>query len=500
MRKEHSQLNIIKVCFRCLLSLIVYCIALFPCLAQAEAERFISLDELNPGMIGKALSVFRGTEIDSFKVELQSIIDGPNPGQKSMLLKVTDESLLLGSGFSGSPVYFDGRLAGAISHMEQNLAKQMVMAVPISVMFQEAARVSPISLSSAVSTKGGHKPEPGSMIIIPLVRGDFWIGSSGTLTWHDGNQLLAFGHEYMFNGETVPMPIHRATVHGVIPKSDISRKEVSALEEIGSVTWDGKSAIVGRFGQKAAMTPFSVHHRNRSGVEKQYNLEMVNHSRVAPFVIALVVKSILTTLVPNNPTGVDIEMTISADIKGLETPVLINQRFNVEQLKNDTAQLKPLLASLFFPLTDYVSLSSLAIKMVELPDAKTGRIAEALFTRARAATGETVPLLVRLNGPFGERKDLKIPITIPPGFDRSIFSVSVQQGHAVRPSENPPGSIMEIVQWLSGIARSDDLVVLSPGMAGASSYPEARINQTVVRTPWNLEGNVEASIAVVDRQ
>jgi hypothetical protein len=450
-------------------------------------------------MTGKALSVFRGTEVESFKVELQSIVDGPNPGQKSMLLKVTDSSLFLGSGFSGSPVYFNGRLAGAISHMEQNLAKQMVLAIPISAMLQDAARVSPLSSSSSVSAKDEHKPEPGSMIIIPLVRGDFWIGSSGTLTWHDGVQLLAFGHEHLFNGETVPMPIHRATVHGVIPKTDMSRKETSPLEEIGAVTWDGKSALVGRFGQKAAMTPFSAHYRSRSGQEKLYNLEMVNHTRIAPLVISSVVKTILTTLVPNNPAGVDVEMTITAGIKGLEAPVVLNQRFNVEQLKNETAQLKPLLTALLFPLTDHVSLSSLSIKMVELPEAKTGRIAEALFTRTRAVAGETVPLRVRLNGPFGERKDVTIPVTIPPGFDLSVFSISVQSGRTVRPSEYPPVSMEEIATWLSTIASSDDLVVLSPGMVGASSYPEARINRTVTRTPWNLEGNIEASIEVVDR-
>ena len=499
MRKEHSQQSFTKVCFRNILILIC-CIALLPSLAQAETEKFISLDELKPGITGKVLSVFRGTEVESFRVELRSIVDGPHPGQKSMLLKVLDESILLGSGFSGSPVYFDGRLAGAISHMEYNLAKQLVKAVFISDMFQEASRVLPSGEPSPVTVKAEHKTEPGSMIYIPLVRGDFWIGSSGTLTWHDGNQLLAFGHENMFNGESVPMPIHRATVHAVIPKNDMSHKEASALEEIGSVTWDGKSALVGQFGKKAVMTPFLLQYRSRSGEEKQYNLEMVNHTRVAPFVISSVVQSVLTSLVPNKPGGVDVEMTITAEIKGLAEPVTITQRFNVEHLKGETAQFKPLLTALLFPLADHASLSSLTIRMTELPDAKTGRIAEALFTRARAAAGETVSLIVRLNGPFGERKDIHIPVTIPHGFDRPVFDISVQSGSTVRPSEYSPGSMEDIAKWLSSIARSDDLVVLSPGMAGASIYPEARINQTVVRAPWNLGGKVEASINVIDRQ
>lgn len=449
-------------------------------------------------MKGKALSVFSGTEPESFGVELQGIIDGPVAGSRYLLLKVSDETLRMGSGFSGSPVYFDGRLAGAISHIEQNLASQMAMAVPIASMLADGDRAAP---TISDPSRAANELLPGSMIAITQVRGDFWMGASGTVTHVDGGLILAFGHENFFSGDSVQLPIHRATVHGIIPRLDISHKEASPLEEIGSVTWDGKSALVGRLGGKAPMAPLSVDVTGWGGAGRHFNLEMVNHSRMAPAVISRVARAVLVDYLPNRPGGSDIDLTLSVELQGVEKPVTINQRFAAELLKNELTitpnPLQVLLTALFFPLTDKSAIKAVALTLAELPEAKTARIAEADFTRIRARAGETVNLRVRLSGPFGEGKDVSVPLTIPADYDSPRFTVSVSPGRSVRPAEIAPGSVREIAAWLAAVARSDDLVVLAPSGITESEYPEARLKRTVSRTPWNLEGNVEASIAVV---
>jgi hypothetical protein len=481
------------------LTITLLALLLFPLSLHAEPSKFISLTELKPGMKGTAYSVFQGTEPEAFSVELQSIVDGPVAGSRYMLLRVRDEKLRIGSGFSGSPVYFDGRLAGAISHMENNLTSQIAMAVPIDRMLDDAARSAPASVEKVAPAT---ELKPGSMISLPQVRGDFWMGSSGTVTYIDNGLLLAFGHENMFSGDSVQLPIHRATVHGIIPKLDISHKEASPLEEIGSVVWDGKSALVGRLGAKAVMFPFTVDYLGASGIRKHFNLEMINHTRLAPGITAQTIRYILSGLVNSSPKGADIDVILTIAIKGLDAPVVINQRLSAESLKSELSStpnpLQSLLTALMFPVGQYQSLSSIAITMTELPDVKAGRIAEAAFTRIRARAGDTVNLRVRLNGPFGEPKDISVPVTIPAGYDQPKFTVQVQAGRSVRPSEATPGTVEEIAGWLSAIARSDELVVLSPGSVNGSVYPEARLNRTITRIGWNVEaGSSEASIAVV---
>ncbi len=221
MNRIIIRLSLTTTLFICLLS---------PVLLHAESSKLIFLAELRTGMKGTAYSVFQGTEPEAFSVELQSIVDGPVAGSRYMLLKVCDENLRIGSGFSGSPVYFDGRLAGAISHMEINLTSQFAMAVPIDRMLDDATKSAPSIVDKSLLAT---ELKPGSMIALPQVRGDFWMGSSGTVTYIDNGLLLAFGHENLFSGDSVQLPIHRATVHGIIPKSDISHKEASPLKRSG---------------------------------------------------------------------------------------------------------------------------------------------------------------------------------------------------------------------------------------------------------------------------
>lgn len=475
--------------------LLLACVLPHP--VQAEAAAMIGLEELQSGMRGTVRSVLQGVKVASFDVQLQGIIEGPVAGNKYLLLKVEDDDLRLGSGFSGSPVYFDGRLAGAISHMEKNLARQMVMAVPIARMMEDAARSGVASLPAPVAAE---LPEPGSMIALPLVRGDIWLGSSGTLTYADKGILLAFGHEHLFSGNTVQVPIHRALVHGVIPKTDMSHKEASPLEEIGSVVWDGKAAIVGKLGGKAAMTPLLVTCKPVSGPQRTYTLEMLNNTRLAPALLSKVVQAVASAMLPNRPGGTDLELVLQAQLGGMAGPVTINQRFNLQAIKADASSPNPfelLLNALLLPLGDSGRISSLSIQLTELPDARSARIAEAVFSMTRARAGETVPLRVRLSGPYGELRDLRIPVTIPADYTEKRLTVSVHPGLAVRPAEHPPATQQEIPAWLAAVARSDDLVVLLPGSMIDRVYPDARLTRAVGRAPWNVEGSAEASITVL---
>ena len=82
------------------------------------AEAFVPIDEVRPGdrCIGK--SVFAGTEIEEFDVEILAIVRGTAPGSDVIVGRASGAVLDVAGipqGMSGSPVYLDGRLVGAIS-------------------------------------------------------------------------------------------------------------------------------------------------------------------------------------------------------------------------------------------------------------------------------------------------------------------------------------------------------------------------------------------------
>jgi hypothetical protein len=82
--------------------------------------KYIGIDEIKPGMQAYCLSCIKGTQIEKFDLDVLSVVHNIEPGRDAILVQSTDERFIHTgpvAGCSGSPVYIDGRLAGAIAFM-----------------------------------------------------------------------------------------------------------------------------------------------------------------------------------------------------------------------------------------------------------------------------------------------------------------------------------------------------------------------------------------------
>ncbi len=85
---------------------------------QLDNSRYITIDEIQAGMKGYCLTCLKGTEVEKFDLEVISVVLSMNAGRDAILVKVDDERFIHAgviAGCSGSPVYIDGRLAGAMA-------------------------------------------------------------------------------------------------------------------------------------------------------------------------------------------------------------------------------------------------------------------------------------------------------------------------------------------------------------------------------------------------
>ncbi len=83
-----------------------------------DPQKYISTDEIRPGMKAYCLTCFSGTKIEKFDLNVLSIIRNFEPGRDAILVQGTDERFIHTGpvwGCSGSPVYIEGRLAGALA-------------------------------------------------------------------------------------------------------------------------------------------------------------------------------------------------------------------------------------------------------------------------------------------------------------------------------------------------------------------------------------------------
>src|ERR1700720_4096800 len=89
-----------------------------PGAASAKPLPTIGLDEVKVGQRGYGLSVFAGGEPERFEVEVIGVMRNISPDMSYILARLSGrglESSGVAAGMSGSPVFLDGRLAGAVS-------------------------------------------------------------------------------------------------------------------------------------------------------------------------------------------------------------------------------------------------------------------------------------------------------------------------------------------------------------------------------------------------
>jgi hypothetical protein len=107
-------------------------------LVSNAQEEFIFIDEIEAGMEGIGKTVFSGTEIEEFDVQVIDIISGIDINNPYILVKLSGEKIDndggISAGMSGSPVYLAGRLAGAISHSWEMSEHNLCLITPIEKM------------------------------------------------------------------------------------------------------------------------------------------------------------------------------------------------------------------------------------------------------------------------------------------------------------------------------------------------------------------------------
>lgn len=88
-------------------------------LSFASAIETIPPDSIRPGMKGHGFSVFSGRNVERFEVEVIDVMPNITPHGDLILARLSgaglDETGVI-AGMSGSPVYLEGRLAGAVAY------------------------------------------------------------------------------------------------------------------------------------------------------------------------------------------------------------------------------------------------------------------------------------------------------------------------------------------------------------------------------------------------
>src|SRR3989441_8813096 len=107
------------------------------------APSHMGVDEIRPGMVGVGRTVFDGTRVEEFKVHIIGVLENVIGSHRSLILARLEGGPLAHTGviagMSGSPVYVDGRLIGAVSYALGSFSKEPIAGItPIAEMTDAA--------------------------------------------------------------------------------------------------------------------------------------------------------------------------------------------------------------------------------------------------------------------------------------------------------------------------------------------------------------------------
>jgi SpoIVB peptidase S55 len=122
--------------------LLALSLTLLSCLfAAAAAADTMPLSQVRKGMRGYGVTVFEGNRLDKFDVEILGVLHNIGPGQNLILAKVDSPVIQRAgviAGMSGSPIYIDGKVVGALAYSWQFEKEPVAGITPIEEMLKIA--------------------------------------------------------------------------------------------------------------------------------------------------------------------------------------------------------------------------------------------------------------------------------------------------------------------------------------------------------------------------
>lgn len=531
-------------------------------------DKLMDIDDVKPGMRGYGLTVFQDSTIDTFNVEVLGVMRNIFYTKQDLIMVgvsgpyIDDAGVI--AGMSGSPVYIDGKLVGALAYRFGMFPKKPIGGItpighmlairdamelepepgpngptgrfddrdenregpwpkgapfhpdyswmdegpsntenfphagqmfgssslkPISVpmvfsgfhpmtlnLFENKMRrhgLVPVSgggvgsVNPASALHGGSRGsddmvedqtrelsesssstlEPGSAVSAQLIRGDFNLSGTGTVTWRDEDAILAFGHPFLWAG-ALNIPMNEAEIITVIPDQAGSTKISTVANEVGSVLWDHTNGLYGQLGDVARMIPVELSYSDNGRTNENYHFDVMIADGWTPMLVNMAVAN--TIIANGRSVG---ERTIKLDgrivLSGQSNIIFDDQFSGQASIAALTREINRVLNFVFDNRFITPILESMKIEVQSSNQRKTAVIEDVWFGSDILKPGEILEVKIFLKPYRGDRLVRQLSVPIPKNISDGPVQVLVGSAQAVtqhdittvpqrfRPSDGP---------------------------------------------------------------
>jgi hypothetical protein len=319
--------------------------------------------------------------------------------------------------------------------------------------------------AKATGESGGSPFEPGSNIVVSLVRGDLDVSAGGTVTYVDGNRLYAFGHNLLELGFT-ELPMQKAKAITVFPSLESSFKILEPGEVAGTIRQDRGMGIYGIIGEIPRMVPIQVHLVTSRGLKKVFKYEVARDSFLTPILVNL---AIYNTIVSSERAqgAITLKVNGTINVKG-ESAVEIDNRFSSD---NDAPALAS--RSVAVPVNYLMSAgyNNLDLQSIDLEISTQEKDLSAVLDSVRLGgtevkAGESVDVEISCNKANGEIIRETYPVKVPENASPGSLTMLVADGASLMSLDEQeegeglvPRDLAQLIRFINNLRKNDHLYV-----------------------------------------
>ena len=435
-----------------------------------DNPQVIPMSEITEGMEGVGYTVIHGTNVEPFKVKVISVLRKMWHGSDAILIELEGLNLEHSgtvAGMSGSPIYFDGKIAGALA-FGWNYAKDPIAGVtPIEEMYKlyndtnasKVASISKNSLQTPLMFSGfngdsfleysdkfkemGFYPMQaggsisdinqsgkflfGDSVAIVLIDGDFSIAGVGTVSHTDDEKFLLFGHSMWSKGR-LRAPVSRAYINHIVASTASSFKIGAAYSNyLGYTVYDGTFGVSGVYGEvpENTMIPVNLQVEDQSFLNKDFNFRVLNDPTYFSYLLSMAIYTAVTSRAGSDEDGVfSVSYEIETDY--FEEPYKVTDRILSYSSKD---AFKTAIEQLIAPVDFFIynNFNRVGIKSIKLSIKRSNLeyafLNDITLLEPKAKAGETIHLRVGIT-PYGKEKTyINIPVKLPVNLTTDIYSI-----------------------------------------------------------------------------
>lgn len=464
----------------------------------------LPVSEIKPGMRGVCKTVFSGVTIEEFDVEVVDILTNYAPQLDAIIVRLDGEKVEktgVVSGMSGSPVYIDGKLVGALAFSFGSFMKEPLAGItPIEYMLKienfeqqrtleytsihspnltsfndlllendsdfitkfasklptirnNFEQLKPISIPLTFSgfhpgvisqmapvienlgftvIQGGNAGniprndqtlQPGAAVSGVILSGDMSISGTGTVTYRNGDTILAFGHPF-FNSGPIKMPMANAKILTILSSYLHSSKLAITGDIIGSIHQDRFSGLLGIIGEEAPMFPVQINYSSPVSETKTYHYQIAEDRSLQELMPILFYVSLLSTIETARFANGDYSINLTGSIQLKDLPdVLFDNFYSASNFSSTSGGGSDIMASAYDVTIalialinnsfEYPDIEKIELNFKATPGSKRLIIDNLWFDKSEVEPGEKINLRIKLKEYHGKPVYVNKSITIP---------------------------------------------------------------------------------------